>query len=283
VGLNALNVEKEGMLLILQEQVVALIAVLVVVNQKKVQHFVLIVPQELIRILLHPSHATTAHKTTTKIYWAIPRAMHVPPVSVTKSKDLRRAMPFHLDRIFGTKQFKDANRDIFVLAEHSNSLVLVVDTPQKWGRSSASPAHQENTPMKNNQFDVKHVQMDGCKQGKDQWNARRHQRVTLPRVARISFPSKGVGTRVSATRKGFAKTLCLVHLVQLELLSFCVNIARLVKQVLGAVLLVSIVKRESLPMHLVPRARIAPVGFTNPTTTNPVRLVRVALWVMELS
>ena len=101
-----MNVEKEGMLLILQEQVVALIAVLVVVNQKKVQHFVLIVPQERIRILLHPSHATTAHKTTTKIYWAIPRAMHVPPVSVTKSKDLRRAMLFHLDRIFGTKKLR---------------------------------------------------------------------------------------------------------------------------------------------------------------------------------
>jgi len=125
--------------------------------------------------------------------------------------------------------------------------------------------------------------VDGCKQGKDQWNATRHQRVTLPRVARISFPSKRVGTRVSATRKGFAKTLCLVHPVQLELLSFCVNIARLVKQVLWAVLLVSTAKRESLPMHLVPRARIAPVGFTNPTTMNPVRLVRVALLVMALS
>ena len=65
----------------------------------------------------------------------------------------------HLDHIFGTKQFEDANQDIFVLAKHSNSLVLPVNTPQNSGPLNASPAPQENTPMKNNQFDVKHVQV----------------------------------------------------------------------------------------------------------------------------
>jgi hypothetical protein len=159
VGLNALNVGKEGMLLILQEKVVALIAVLVVVNLKQVQQPVLIVPQERIKISRHPSHATIAFKTATKIYLPIPRAMHVLVVSVMKSKDLWRAMLSHLDHIFGTKQFEDANQDIFVLAKHSNSLVLPVDTPQNSGPLNASPAPREITPMKNNQFDVKHVQV----------------------------------------------------------------------------------------------------------------------------
>jgi hypothetical protein len=88
VGLNALNVGKEGMLLILQEKEVAMIVLLVVVNQTKVQQPVLIVPQERIKISRHPSHATIALKTATKIYWAIPRVMHVLVVSVMKSKDL---------------------------------------------------------------------------------------------------------------------------------------------------------------------------------------------------
>jgi hypothetical protein len=47
-------VEKENLLLILQEKLIAMIVPLVKVNQKMVQQPVLIVHQEHIKIVMHP-------------------------------------------------------------------------------------------------------------------------------------------------------------------------------------------------------------------------------------
>ena len=120
-------------------------------------------------------------------------------------------------------------------------------------------------------------QMDGCKQRKNQKTAMFHHRVPLPWVVRLPCPSPKVGTRLRAVRRGFAKTRGLAQPVQLVAKKttriYLVKIVQWAKQVLRAVLLASIAKKENLPVHGVARARIAPVGITNPTTTCPVRLV----------